>query len=380
MSAAFKGSSKGLGIELYRGTMAYLNYVNQRGGVHGRPVVIKAYDDGYNPDPAIGNTIRLIEKDNVLLLFDYVGTPTVTRVLPLLKKFSRKHVLLVFPFTGAEPQRVPPYSEFVFNLRASYKQETEKLVNFFMKSRRTRIAVFYQADAYGRSGWDGVRQALAKYKRKIVGEATYRRGTNFSESLKKQAEIIKSARPDAVISIGAYQACAAFIRDSRDTGLTVPIANVSFVGSESMLSLLLEASQQTKKDYTRRLINSQVVPSYEDTAIPAVREYRMLMDRFNPMPSSEITEPGYKPLRYSFVSFEGFLNAKVLVEILSRLGKNIRKERLKSFIESMSRIDIGLNTPVSFGPNRHQGLDDVYLTTFAGGKFVPLKNAHRWTK
>ena len=82
MSAAFTGPSRGLGIELYRGSMAYFQHVNNRGGVHGRKIVIKAYDDGYNPGPAIANTIRLIEKDNVFLLFDYVGTPTTTRCLP----------------------------------------------------------------------------------------------------------------------------------------------------------------------------------------------------------------------------------------------------------------------------------------------------------
>src|SRR5262249_45347807 len=124
MSAAFAGPSRGLGIELYRGSMAYLEHVNRLGGVHGRKIIIKAYDDGYNPEPAIDNTIRLVEKDHVFLLFNYVGTPTTTRCLPLLRRHRDQSVLLFFPFTGAQPQRQPPYDEFVFNLRASYYQET----------------------------------------------------------------------------------------------------------------------------------------------------------------------------------------------------------------------------------------------------------------
>src|SRR5260221_12222133 len=71
-SAAFKGPSRGLGTELYRGAMAYFEHVNRAGGVHGRKIVIKAYDDGYNPLPAIDNTIQLVEKDKVFLLFGYV--------------------------------------------------------------------------------------------------------------------------------------------------------------------------------------------------------------------------------------------------------------------------------------------------------------------
>lgn len=112
MSADFSGPSIGLGIELYRGSMAYFEHVNNKGGVHGRRIVIKAYDDGYNPIPAIDNTIRLIEKDDVFLLFNYVGTPTTTRCLPLLKVHRDQSVLFFFPFSGAEPQRQHPYGEF----------------------------------------------------------------------------------------------------------------------------------------------------------------------------------------------------------------------------------------------------------------------------
>src|SRR5207342_157644 len=88
MSAPFKGASRGLGIELYRGSMAYLSEINRAGGVHGRTIVLKAYDDGYQPDQAVKNTLKLMQEDHVFLLFDYVGTPTVTRVLPLLKKYD----------------------------------------------------------------------------------------------------------------------------------------------------------------------------------------------------------------------------------------------------------------------------------------------------
>ena len=68
--------------------------------------------------------MKLMLEDRVFLLFGYVGTPTVTRVLPILKKFQDEQVYLFFPFTGAQPQREPPYGDFAFNLRASYRQET----------------------------------------------------------------------------------------------------------------------------------------------------------------------------------------------------------------------------------------------------------------
>ncbi|GIV98053.1 MAG: ABC transporter substrate-binding protein [Herpetosiphonaceae bacterium] len=322
----------------------------------------------------------MIEQDDVFLLFDYVGTPTVTRVLPLLKKYSDRHIYLFFPFTGAQPQREPPYNDFVFNFRASYRQETEGLVDHFVDIGRKNIALFYQADAYGRSGWDGVKRALAKHDLKMVAEATYRRGTGYSESLKQQVEILRRSNPDAVIAVGAYAACAAFIRDARDAGWDVPIANVSFVGSENMLSLLLASSEETGKDYTVNLINSQVVPSYEETSLPAVQEYRHLMDTYSVLPPKEVLEPGYTPLRYSFVSFEGFLNAKILVEILKRMGRIPRRDRIREVVESISSLDIGLNQPISFGPDRHQGSDAVYYTTVVDKHFVPVTDWKEWAK
>jgi branched-chain amino acid transport system substrate-binding protein len=377
MSAAFRGPSRGLGIELFRGSMSYLEHVNAAGGIHGRQIVVQTYDDSYQPIPAIENTITLIEKDNVLLLFDYVGTPTVTRILPLLKRYSPRSMYLFFPFTGAQPQREPPYDEFVFNLRASYREETAGLVDHFVRDNKPRIAVFYQADAYGRSGWDGVRKALSRHGLGMVGEATYRRGTLYNESFQQHVTILRQARPDAIISVGAYAACAALIREVREAGWEVPIANVSFVGSESLLKLLLDTGQATGKNYTTNLINSQVVPSYEDTSLPAVREYRELMDQYESRALPGVVLEGYVPLKYSFVGFEGFLNGKLLVEILRRLGETPDRARIKEVVEQIVDLDLGIETRVSFAPHRHQGLDRVYYTTVQDGRFVPMTQWER---
>lgn len=374
MSAAFSGPSQGLGNELYRGAMAYIEKVNRSGGVHGRKIVLKTYDDGYNPIPAIDNTVCLIEKDEPFLLFGYVGTPTVTRVLPLLKRYSNRFVYLFFPFTGAQPHRQAPYDEFVFNLRASYREETKGLVDHFVAIGRKRIAVFYQIDAYGRSGWDGVRRALAAHGLSLVAEATYRRGTPFTQSLHEQVDILRRANPDAIISVGAYAACAAFIRDARDAGWDVPIANVSFVGSENLLMLLTESGATAGKDYTKNLINSQVVPSYHNLDLPAVAEYRDLMDQYH----RAHADPILQPLAHSFVSFEGFLDAKLLVEILKRMGPALEKHRIKHVVESIHDLDLGIGIPVSFGPSRHQGLNQVYYTVVENGRFVRLTDWNRW--
>ena len=373
MSAAFSGPSRGLGIELYRGASAYFTAVNNGGGIGGRRISLTIYDDGYQPDPAVKNTLKLMLEDRVFLLFGYVGTPTVTRVLPVLKKFQDQNTYLFFPFTGAQPQRQPPYGDFAFNLRASYAQETKGLVDNFLRVGRRRIAVFYQADAYGRSGWAGVRKALDQHGEHIIGEATYRRGQKFTGTLRAQVEILKASKPDAVICVGAYAACAAFVRDAVNLGLQVPIANLSFVGSENLLKLLTEEREDSRQ-YTDLLVNSQVVPSYEDVSIPAVEEYRELMQRYDPEPPAGLVRESYTPFPYSFVSLEGFLNAKLLVEILHRLGDQPSRQRLESAIFSVRDFDLGIGEQVSFSPERRQGLQRVYYTVVNEGRFVTLND------
>jgi ABC-type branched-subunit amino acid transport system substrate-binding protein len=359
--------------------MAYLSDVNAHGGIKGRPIVIKAYDDGYNPAPAIYNTIKLIEQDHALALFDYVGTPTVTRVLPLLKKYGDQSILMFSPFTGAEPQREPPYDGLVFNLRASYRDETYGLVDRFVSIGRKRIAVFYQADAYGRSGWDGVRRALAAHGLTLAGEATYARGTSYTMHLTAQVEILRKANPDAVIAVGSYAACAAFVRDVVDAGWKIPIANLSFVGTENMTHLLMHEGERTGHDYTSMLVNSEVVPSYEDLSLPAVTEYRALMAKYHPTPPAFADLEGYELLGDNFAGFEGFLNAKVMVEALRRMPGDVARSKLAAALESIHDFDLGIDAPISFSPTQHQALQYVYYVRVDHGRLVPAVDWAQWT-
>lgn len=392
MSADFSASARALSIELYRGAMAYLIPLNKAGGVNGKPVTITAYDDRYDPDLAIQNTLKLMQ-DDVFALFSYVGTPTMIRTLPLLRMRQAEHFLMFFPFTGADASRIPPYDRFAFNLRASYDQETKGLVDHFLAAQRTRIAVFYQADAYGRSGWSGVRKALAKHGLTIAGEATYRRGSPFDQSYDPQVAVMQRLAPDAVICVGTYQACAGFVRDMRDRGVDSPIATISFVGGTVMVKLLSDAGRKSGKDYTSRLMSSEVVPSYLDDAIPVGREYRDAMDRYRDAimppdsliyPDGKTPELAYDPVPYSLVSFEGYLNAKMFVAILQRMGADPKRSDLAQAALSMSDLDLGLGQPLSFGgpTERRQASDQVYYTVVRDGQLVPLHDGdwEAWLK
>lgn len=371
MSAAFSGPSRGLGNELYRGVATFLAELNDRGGVHGRRVVLKTLDDAYQPDQCVANTTQLMLDDDVFALFSYVGTPTVARVLPLLQALQDRHTYLFFPFTGAQSLREPPYGEFAFNLRPSYRAETAGLVDNLLDIGCERVAVFYQDDDYGRSGLDGVREALRRRGEQLAGEASYTRGHPFMLTTAQHVETLKSADPDAVVCVGAYAACAAFLRDAVDGGLRVPIANLSFVGSEHLLKLI-STDRANVSSYTDLLVHSQVMPSYEDEAIPAVREYRAAVERQNPQPPLELNTDGYEPFPYSFASLEGFMNAKLMAEALERLGPTPSREGMERAMFSLRNFDIGIGEHVAFSPDRRQGLLNVYYTVVEDGRFVPL--------
>ena len=374
MSAAFKGPAAGLGTELWRGATAYFTEINARGGVHGRSIVVAALDDGYQPDPCLRNTIQLVEQEQVFFLSNYVGTPTLTRALPIIKRYG--DVLLVGNFTGAQPQRERPYVDYVFNIRASYRQEMAALVERFWGLGARRLGVFYQIDAYGRSGADAVERALAARGARIAAEATYVRGAKFEDDMAPAVAVLKQAGCDTVLCTGAYQGCGAFVRAARDAGFTVPISNVSFVGSDAMLALLLKQGKAAGRDYVRALVNSQVMPSYDEVSLAGVAEYRALMDKHNPALPEALRDRSYTPQRYSFISLEGFVNAKVTVEALRRAGANPTRASLKQALESLQGVDLGIGAPLSFGPERHQGLDSVYFTRVQGEHWVPITD---WT-
>lgn len=374
MSAAFTGPSAGLGTEYYRGAKAYFDEINARGGVGGRPLELVTLDDAYVPAQAVANTVRLIGTEQVFSLFNYVGTPTLTAALPVVKSFESRQISLIGNLTGAQIQRTAPYSSSVFNIRPSYRDEMEAQVNQLWAAGIRRFGVFYQLDAYGRSGTDAVVRALARRKATIVAEATYRRGATTDTDMGPAMRHLKAANVEVVLATGTYQGVGAFVRSARDAGWNVPLTNVSFVSADNLLSLLQATGQKNGRDYTRDLFNTQVVPSYTDTQYPVVREYRQLMDKWKPALPAALRDPAYTPIPYSFVGLEGFLNAKVMVRALQATGPNLTQGRFRNALEQTTNFDLGLGEFLSFAPGQHQGLRKVYLTSVDAGRWTTVSS------
>ena len=364
--AAFSGPSAGLGIEMWRGASAAFAEANAAGGVNGRKLRLSVADDAYDAEKAAVAVAQLIARDHVFAVFGGVGTPTIVKALPVVLKHYLSDGLFYFAnFTGAQPQREPPYDKAVFNVRASYREETRAMVDSFVKMGKKRIGIFVQDDAYGASGRDGVRRALKEHGLEVAADTSYPRGQAWDVPASQQLKILRDSNVEAVIAVGSYQPCAALVRDARRAGWKVPIHNLSFVGADQMLRLLrTEEQTHPGEPLTANLIFTQVVPPYDDARVKLVGEYRAAMDRFHPARPEGIGDGSYDPGgKLSFGSLEGYLSARVFLEILRRAGRDLTRRHFYQTAEAMGKFDLGLGVPLELSPARHQALDTVWFVT-----------------
>jgi len=346
-SAAFGGPAAALGKSMRDGAMVYFDRINAQGGVHGRKIKLVSLDDGYEPERAIANTRKLIDEEKVFALFGYVGTPTSYAVVPIL---TEAKIPFFGPFTGAEGLR-DPVNRYIFNIRASYFDETERLVDWMVSDRKSNIAVFYQDDSYGKAGLEGVRRAMERRKLQISATGTVQRNTVDVAGAVKS---IGAVKPDAVIMISAYKSCAAFIKELNKTRQRPIYMNVSFVGSKAL-------AEELGAD-GHGVIISQVVPFPLYPWGAALEMRNLLTER----------SPGVKP---TFNDVEGFIAAKGIVDGLQRVGRDLTREKFVTALETMRNVDLGA-FPVTFTPKSHSGSQFVELTVIIGGggsfPFLPL--------
>ena len=338
-SCALSGPAQELGSEMRLGAQLYFNQINQAGGVHGRQIKLVSLDDGYEPDRAVANTRKLINDDKVFALFGYVGTPTSNAALPI---FTEAKVPFFGAFTGAESLRTP-FNRNIFNVRASYFDETEKIVEQLTSLGSRSIAVFYKNDGYGQAGLAGVERAMSKRNMKIISTATVERNTVAVDAAVKT---LVPKQPDAIVMISAYKSIAAFVKSAKKAGYAGQFHNVSFVGSRAL------AEELGADGYGVTI--SQVVPYPFATNIAVVREYALALK------AGGSAQP-------SFTSLEGYIAARVFVEGLKRAGKDVTRDKLITALESMNNVDFG-GFNVNFTPKSHNGSSYVDLTMIGRSK------------
>jgi branched-chain amino acid transport system substrate-binding protein len=340
-AAVLEGPASALGQGMRAGIQAAFDEVNARGGVHGRKLKLTSRDDGYEPDRAIAQTKKLIEEDKVFALIGPVGTPTSAAAQPIA---TAAKVPFIGAFTGAGFLRNPKLDN-VINVRASYGAETEAWIKHLTEDLKIKkIAIFYQDDAFGRAGLDGVMAAMKKRGLELAAEATYERNT---VAVKTALLTLKRAEPEAVVMVGAYKPCAELIRLARKLEFGPVFVNISFVGASALAKELGPDG--------KGVVVSQVVPFPWDTSLKVVADYQAAIK----------AAP-------DFVSLEGYLVGRLVIAALDKAGPQPTREGLLKTIKDTGKFDIG-GLSMTFGPTKNEGLDRVFLTVVqSDGSFKPV--------
>lgn len=342
-SLPLSGINQNLGSEVVIGSDIYFKYINSKGGIDGKKIDFIYYDDKYEPEITQINTNRLIKKDRVFALFDFVGTPTVKKILPIIKESK---IPFIAPYTGASFLRDSKNSNIV-NLRSSYKEEIDALIGYLVKTKKlTKISIFYQNDDYGKEGYIALLSALKKRHLRLQSEGTYKRNTLF---IKQAIYDIKSNKPQAIILVGAYKPTARFIKKARQNGFgDVIFCPISFVNADALMSELGNRG--------KNIIFSQVVPSYNDNTL-TTKEYIDILKHYHPK---------HKP---TLASFESYLAAKVVVEALKSLKNGINKD---DFLYAIKHLNINTLGSIKIHFKDSQLLNRVYISQFINKKFKVL--------
>ena len=334
-AAALEGPSSALGQGMRQGILAAFEEINAKGGIFGRRLKLISRDDGYDPDRSASQTSKLIEDDKVFALIGAVGTPTAMATVPIA---SALKIPFIGPFTGAAFLRTPELTNVV-NIRASYSSEAEAWVKHLTEDLHLgRIAIFYQDDSFGRDGLAGVKAALDRRGMELVAEGTFERNT---KAVGAALRAIRRADPDAVVMVGTYQPCAAFIKLAHASGLHPTFVNISFVGADALAKQLGTEGAG--------VIVSQVVPFPWDTSLKLVADYQAAMKALDGNPS-----PG-------FVSLEGYLSGRLTAAALQAAGPNPTRETLLHIINDIGRFDIGGDI-VTVGMKSRDAPPKVFLT------------------
>jgi branched-chain amino acid transport system substrate-binding protein len=344
MSSPFSGPNGAYGLDMKEVITAYFDQINKSGGINGRKIELVALDDGYETDRTVENSKKLIEEHKVFALLQYYGSSPTTKAMNDV--FGPAKVPLVGTISGAGTLRQSvkenPNNRYMFNIRASYADETEAIVNQLVGLGLKNIAVFYQNDGFGLSGLEGVTAALKKHN--LTPSAV---GTVERNSLDVDAAVkaIAKTTPQAVVMVTLYKPTSAFVKAMRKINQNPQFMTLSPVGADLLVKEL--------GNDARGVGISQVMPYPFNDTTPVVREYQRILQ-------------ASKNNKYSYYGIEGYVTAKVMVEAIRKVGKDLTREKLVQTLEGMSNQDVG-GYRINFSANERSGSKYVDLTVIGSG-------------
>src|SRR5882724_10596031 len=252
---------------------AYFKKVNDEGGINGRMINLISLDDGYSPPKAVEQVRKLVEQDEVLALFQTLGTPSNSAIHKYVNAKKVPHLLLA---TGATKWADPKNYPWTLGFNLSYQAEGQIYAKYLLKNKpNAKIAILYQNDDYGKDVLKGVKDGLGAAGAKlIVAEATYE---VTDPTIDSQILTLQGSGADTFINITTPKFAAQAIRKAWDTGWK-PTHIVNNVGA-SVGSVLVPAGlDKCVGLLTVQYYKDQNDPQWKDD--PAMLEWRAFMGRY----------------------------------------------------------------------------------------------------
>jgi ABC-type branched-subunit amino acid transport system substrate-binding protein len=335
--------------------LAYFQMVNEQGGINGRKVTLLSLDDAYSPPRAVEQVRKLVEQEQVLALFQTLGTPSNSAIH---KYVNAKKVPHLFLATGATKWGDPKRFPWTIGFQPSYQVEAKIYAKYILKTKPdARIAVLYQNDDYGKDYLEGLKEGLgAQAAKMIVAEASYE---VTDPTVDSQIVTLKASGADTLFTIATPKFAAQSIRKVADVGWK-PLHFVNNVAS-SVGSVLTPAGL----DKSVGLITALYMKDPTDpqwAKDPGMQRWRDFMAKY--MPGADVSD-----FNYTY----GYGAAQLMTMVLKACGDDLTRENLMKQATSLKDVTLDVTLPgikYNTGPNDYFLVEQLQLARFDGKRWV----------
>jgi branched-chain amino acid transport system substrate-binding protein len=333
---------------------AYFNKVNAEGGINGRKVNFITYDDAYSPPKAVEQARKLVESDEVLLIFQSLGTPSNSAIQ---KYMNAKKVPQLFVATGATKWGDPKHFPWTMGWQPPYQSEGRIYAKYLLeKYPNAKIGILYQNDDYGKDYVKGMKDGLgAKAASMIVSEQPYETSDPTVDS---QIVNLKASGADVFFNVTTPKFAAQAIKKAAEIGWK-PLHLLNNV-SQSVGGVLKPAGLDNSKDIlSTYYLKDPTDPTWKDDA--GYKEWLAFMDKY--FPDGDKTS--------SFTAY-GYTAAQTLVQVLKQCGDNLTRENVMKQAANLKNLELGMLLPgikINTSPTDFYPIKQMQMQQFTGDRW-----------
>jgi len=322
----YSGPASSYGV-IGKAEAAYFKMINDKGGINGRKITFITYDDGYSPPKTVEQVRKLVEQDEVLLLFNTLGTPTNTAIH---KYLNTKKVPQLFVATGATKWGDPKNFPWTMGWQPNYQSEGRIYAKWIQENHpNAKIGILFQNDDYGKDYVKGLKDGLgAKAATMIIKEVSYEPADPTIDS---QIVQLKASGADLFYNVTIPKFAAQSIKKMAEIGWK-PIHILNNVAA-SVAATIKPAGFENSQDIISSLwFKDPTDPQWKDD--PAMKEFFAFMDKYYPDGNKEDANVAY-----------GYITPQVMVQVLKQAGDNLTRENIMKEAANLKNLEIGMFLP-----------------------------------